>query len=61
MCLILFAHQAIPGVRLQLAANRDELFARPAAQAAWWSDHPRILAGRDLQADRKSTRLNSSH
>ena len=50
MCLILFAHRAQPGVTLQLAANRDEFFTRPAQAAAWWSDHPEILAGRDLQA-----------
>lgn len=50
MCLILFAHRAQPGVTLQLAANRDEFFVRPTQAAAWWSDHPDILAGRDLQA-----------
>jgi uncharacterized protein with NRDE domain len=50
MCLILFAHQAIAGVSLQLAANRDEFFARPTSPADWWRDHPEILAGRDLQA-----------
>lgn len=50
MCLILFANRVAPGVALQLAANRDEFFARPAAPAGWWTDHPGILAGRDLQA-----------
>ena len=50
MCLILFSHGVIPGIALQLAANRDELFARPTTPAGWWSDHPSILAGRDLQA-----------
>jgi uncharacterized protein with NRDE domain len=33
-----------------VAANRDEFHARPAAAAAWWADHPNILAGRDLEA-----------
>ena len=33
---------------LMLAANRDEFFARPAAPADFWEDHPGILAGRDL-------------
>jgi uncharacterized protein with NRDE domain len=50
MCLILVAwkvHQRLP---LVVAANRDEFHARPAAPAAWWSDHPEVLAGRDLQA-----------
>ncbi len=50
MCLILFSHKVIPGIALQLAANRDEFFARPTTPAAWWPDHPHILAGRDLQA-----------
>ncbi|OGA04167.1 MAG: hypothetical protein A3H35_08755 [Betaproteobacteria bacterium RIFCSPLOWO2_02_FULL_62_17] len=50
MCLILFAHRAQAGVNLLLAANRDEFFVRPTLAAAWWPDHPDILAGRDLQA-----------
>lgn len=50
MCLILFANRVIPGVTLQLAANREEFFARPTAPANWWVDHPGILAGRDLRA-----------
>jgi len=33
-----------------VAANRDEFHGRPAAAAAFWSDQPGILAGRDLQA-----------
>jgi uncharacterized protein with NRDE domain len=33
-----------------VAANRDEFHGRPAAAAAFWSDRPGILAGRDLQA-----------
>jgi uncharacterized protein with NRDE domain len=32
-----------------VAANRDERFDRPAEPAAWWSDAPHVLAGRDLQ------------
>jgi uncharacterized protein with NRDE domain len=35
---------------LIVAANRDEFHARPAAPAAFWSDRPTILAGRDLEA-----------
>ena len=50
MCLILLAHRAQPGVTLQLAANRDEFFVRPTLAASWWSDHPKILAGRDMKA-----------
>ena len=50
MCLILFAYRVVPGVPLLVAANRDEYYARPAQQAAFWDDTPSILAGRDLQA-----------
>lgn len=55
MCLILFAHQAHPKYPLILAANRDEAYARPAAPAAFWHDHPDIYGGRDL--DRGGTWL----
>lgn len=48
MCLILFAYRVVPGVPLIVAANRDELFQRPALPAARWEDHPDIWAGRDL-------------
>jgi uncharacterized protein with NRDE domain len=50
MCLILVAWRAHPDYPLVLAANRDEFFARPAAPAQWWPEHPGLLAGRDLQA-----------
>ena len=49
MCLIIFAWKVIPGMPLIMAANRDEFYARPAAHADWWNDHPKIYAGRDLQ------------
>jgi uncharacterized protein with NRDE domain len=50
MCLIAFAWRAHPRYRLIVAANRDEYFGRPAAPAAFWDDHPNVLAGRDLEA-----------
>ncbi len=50
MCLIVFAWQRHPRYRLILAANRDELHARPSAAMHWWPDQPNVLAGRDLQA-----------
>lgn len=50
MCLIIVGWQAHPRYRLVVAANRDEFQARSAAAAAFWSDQPDILAGRDLQA-----------
>ncbi|MBW3572965.1 MAG: NRDE family protein [Gemmatimonadetes bacterium] len=49
MCLIALALDAHPSYRLVVAANRDEFYARPAAQAQWWADAPDVLAGRDLR------------
>ena len=50
MCLILVAWRSAAAHPLVVAANRDEFHARPSAAAAFWNDHPAILAGRDLQA-----------
>ena len=49
MCLILIACGAHPDFPLVVAANRDEYYRRPTAQAAYWTDHQHILAGRDLE------------
>jgi uncharacterized protein with NRDE domain len=50
MCLIVLGWRVLPDFPLVVAANRDEFHARPAARAAFWDDHPQILAGRDLEA-----------
>jgi len=50
MCLILVAWQSHPDYPLVVAANRDEFYARPTADAGLWPDDPRILGGRDLEA-----------
>ncbi len=50
MCLILLGVRPDEEHRIVVAANRDEFYARPTAQAGWWEDHDDILAGRDLQA-----------
>lgn len=50
MCLIVIAWKARDDLPLVVAANRDEWRERPAEPARWWSDHPEILAGRDLKA-----------
>ncbi|GJM11756.1 MAG: hypothetical protein DHS20C12_01590 [Pseudohongiella sp.] len=50
MCLIIFAYQTDPRFPLVVAANRDELFARPTMQASLWTDEDsgqQILSGRD--------------
>jgi uncharacterized protein with NRDE domain len=49
MCLVLLAHDCVPGYRLIVIANRDEYHARSAAPAAFWQDAPGLLAGRDLE------------
>jgi len=48
MCLILFSFDPNAKIPLVVAANRDEFFARPTANAGFWQDHPQILAGQDL-------------
>lgn len=50
MCLILVAWRVHGNYPLVIAANRDEIFSRPAQSAHWWPDSPDILAGRDLLA-----------
>ena len=50
MCLILVAWRVHPSFPCVVAANRDEYFGRPTAEADWWEESGDILAGRDLQA-----------
>jgi uncharacterized protein with NRDE domain len=50
LCLIVLAWKARADLPLAVAANRDEWRARPTQPAHWWPDHPRLLAGRDLEA-----------
>jgi uncharacterized protein with NRDE domain len=50
MCLIFISFQYHPKYKLIVAANRDEFYNRKTAAANYWSDHPQILAGRDLEA-----------
>lgn len=53
MCLILFSLNQHPKYKFILAANRDEFYARQTAPAGYWSDHPHLLGGRDLEAIRE--------
>ena len=50
MCLVLFAWRVHSQYPLVVAANRDEFFARPTAEASFWPEAPQVLAGRDLEA-----------
>ncbi len=50
MCLILLAYRSHPKLSLVVAANRDEFYARPTADAHFWADAPDLLAGKDLEA-----------
>lgn len=50
MCILLVAYRTHPDYDLIVAANRDEFYSRPSAAAAYWDDHPTLLAGRDLEA-----------
>ena len=50
MCLIVFAIDSHPRYPFVLAANRDELYARPTQPLHAWPNAPHVLAGRDLEA-----------
>jgi uncharacterized protein with NRDE domain len=50
MCLVVVAHAPTARYRLVIAANRDELHARPTRTAGWWPEPPGLLGGRDLLA-----------
>ena len=48
MCLIAVAWRAHPRWPLALIANRDELHARPTAEAGFDPEAPEVYGGRDL-------------
>ena len=48
MCLINLHYGEHPTYKLVVAANRDESYDRPTAQADFWEENPDLLAGRDL-------------
>ena len=40
MCLVVVAHAAAARHKFVMAANRDELHARPTRPAGWWPEPP---------------------
>jgi uncharacterized protein with NRDE domain len=50
MCLIFLSLHQHPGYKLIVAANRDEFYARQTSAASFWTDHPQVVGGCDLEA-----------
>jgi len=50
MCLIVVGWRVHPEYPLVVAANRDEFYARPTAEAMRWPDAPQVIGGIDLEA-----------
>jgi uncharacterized protein with NRDE domain len=50
MCLIFLSIHSHPTYKLIIAANRDEFYNRRTAAVDYWKDFPRIVGGRDLEA-----------
>jgi uncharacterized protein with NRDE domain len=50
MCLLFLSINNHPNYKLILAGNRDEFYNRKTAPANFWTDHPQVLGGRDLEA-----------
>jgi uncharacterized protein with NRDE domain len=50
MCLIVVGWRSHPDYPLVVAANRDEFYARPTADAARWPDALHVIGGIDLEA-----------
>ena len=50
MCIIAVAYRVHPSWPLIVAANRDELHARPSKALATWDTAPTVIAGKDLVA-----------
>jgi uncharacterized protein with NRDE domain len=48
MCTIAFLIDVVPGAPLVVAANRDEIYARPTRPPEILRDAPRIVGGRDV-------------
>lgn len=50
MCLIFLSLHQHPHYKLIVAGNRDEFYERKTLPAGYWTDHPEMIGGRDLEA-----------
>ncbi len=50
MCTVIFAYKAHPIYDLIYLGNRDEFKARQTEPSKFWSNHPEMIAGKDLKA-----------
>jgi len=50
MCLIVIGWRVHPAYPLVVAANRDEFYVRPTADATRWPEAPQVIGGLDLEA-----------
>src|SRR3970040_506632 len=50
MCFLVVSLNEHPAYKLIVATNRDEFYNRRTASADYWSEHPQVLGGRDLEA-----------
>ncbi len=50
MCLIFLSLNQHPHYKLIIAGNRDEFYERKTLPAGYWTDHPEMIGGRDLEA-----------
>lgn len=50
MCLIFLSYNQHPKYPFIALANRDEFYERPAQPIHQWSEHPEVIAGKDVSA-----------
>ncbi|MDJ0834358.1 MAG: NRDE family protein [Gammaproteobacteria bacterium] len=60
MCLLVISWQQHADYPLVVCANRDEFYKRPSLPAHFWSDHPNVFAGRDLEGGGSWLGVNTS-
>lgn len=60
MCLIFLSFNQHPKYPFIALANRDEFYNRPAEQIHHWTDHPEIIAGKDVSGGGSWLGVNTS-